>query len=254
MQASANYYAKLELVEGKRLTAYQDQAGVWTIGIGHTGDVAAGAVIDEATCLMLAQKDTAKFEACVNKLVTVPLSQAQFDALVLFAFNEGEGAFGGSHLLVALNAGNMPEVAVQWMRWTFVKDTTGQMVDDPGLRNRRLIELAMWQSDTNTISAGSAVRGATGPVPSGAITGALAKSSTIYGALVAGLGGVLSFFDTIVQSLTDAAQQIPHYGDVASLLSNVGINAKAAIFGLTIYGVMQAIKSRLSAATQGKIG
>ena len=32
----------IKYFEGLRLTSYQDEAGIWTIGYGHTGNVQAG--------------------------------------------------------------------------------------------------------------------------------------------------------------------------------------------------------------------
>ena len=57
------------------------------------------------------------YEADVKRLVDVPLTQYQFDALVSFVFNLGSGAFGGSTLLKKLNAGDYSAVPAQLMRW-----------------------------------------------------------------------------------------------------------------------------------------
>ena len=67
--------------EGLRLAAYQDVAGVWTVGYGHTGpDVRAGWTITEAQAETLLLSDLADAIACVNRAVTVEISQRQFDA------------------------------------------------------------------------------------------------------------------------------------------------------------------------------
>ena len=42
MKASDKLIAYIRKAEGCRLTAYQDVAGVWTIGFGHTKGVKAG--------------------------------------------------------------------------------------------------------------------------------------------------------------------------------------------------------------------
>ena len=81
--------------EGCRLTAYQCSAGVWTIGYGHTAGVHKGMKITQAQADEYLKQDVAKFEKYVNNPSYVPftdkLNQNQFDALVSFAFNLGQG-------------------------------------------------------------------------------------------------------------------------------------------------------------------
>lgn len=92
--------------EGERLNAYRDAGGVLTIGVGHTGpDVRAGQCITAAESQALLSRDLGRFETAVAKLVTVPLRQNQFNALVSFCFNLGEGALGKSSLLRLVNSG-----------------------------------------------------------------------------------------------------------------------------------------------------
>ena len=47
MQTSAAGRKLIETFEGLRLTSYQDQRGIWTIGYGHTGDVYANEIITQ---------------------------------------------------------------------------------------------------------------------------------------------------------------------------------------------------------------
>src|SRR5271165_5063255 len=95
--------AGLELTkrfEGLRLKAYQDDGGVWTIGYGHTGkDVKPRMTITEAKADDLLRSDVHTAVDAVSRLVTVPLTQGQFDALVDFVFNLGPTKFAGSTLL-----------------------------------------------------------------------------------------------------------------------------------------------------------
>lgn len=107
-----------EKFEGLRLTAYQDSVGVWTIGCGHTGsDVHPGLTIAHEQARALLLKDVESAVATVNRLVTVRLTQNQFDALVDFVFNAGAGNFAGSTLLRDLNAGNYAGAAAQFSKW-----------------------------------------------------------------------------------------------------------------------------------------
>lgn len=81
--------------EGCRLRAYQCSAGVWTIGYGHTAGVRQGQTITQVQAEEYLKQDCRKFENYVNNKAYVPvtaqLNQNQFDALVSFAFNCGQG-------------------------------------------------------------------------------------------------------------------------------------------------------------------
>ena len=90
--------------EGEVLTTYTCPAGVWTIGVGHTGkDVKAGMKITKEQSREFLKNDLIRFENSVNRSVKVNLPQNQFDALVSFAFNVGTGAFETSTLLNKIN-------------------------------------------------------------------------------------------------------------------------------------------------------
>lgn len=127
--------------EGIRLQAYKCPAGVWTIGVGSTVPaVHAGEVITKQQALARFDKDLTKFENAVDRLVKVPLTQNQFDALVSFTFNVGEGALAKSTLLKKLNAGDYDAVPAELMKWT-----KGGGKELPGLVRRRRAEAAMWR-------------------------------------------------------------------------------------------------------------
>ena len=80
---SAAGLAMTKQLEGLQLTAYQDQAGRWTIGYGHAGpDVHAGLTITQAQAEQLLESDLAAAVASVNRAVTSGINQNQFDALV----------------------------------------------------------------------------------------------------------------------------------------------------------------------------
>jgi lysozyme len=103
--------------EGCRLVAYQDSAGVWTVGYGHTHGVSEGLVITQPIAESWLLQDTAESVDCVNKCVRVSLSQPMFDALTDFAFNVGCGALNGSTLLKLLNAGDRESAAAEFEKW-----------------------------------------------------------------------------------------------------------------------------------------
>jgi lysozyme len=138
--------AGLELTrsfEGLRLAAYQDVVGIWTIGYGHTGaDVHEGQVITEFVAEALLRADVAPCVACVNRAVTAPIAQHQFDALVDFAFNAGRGNLRRSTLLQKVNLGDFAGAAVQFGLWV-----NADGVKQPGLVRRRAAEAAMFRGE-----------------------------------------------------------------------------------------------------------
>lgn len=131
-----------ELFEGDVLTAYQDQRGVWTIGYGHTEGVHPGQTITQAEAEALLAADIESAVRTVNETVRVKVTQAQFDALVDFAFNVGAGSFRRSTLLKEINAGEFPEAAAQFNLW----DHCGGVVN-AGLLRRRRAEAAEFNRD-----------------------------------------------------------------------------------------------------------
>lgn len=140
--------------EGVELNVYKDVAGLPTIGIGHllTQDELRSGKIDIMGAKVrygngisledaygLLDQDLDRFEAAVNKYVTVPLTQNKFDALVSLAFNIGVGAFSSSTLLKFLNKGNYKEACNQFSRWVY---SGGKVIQ--GLINRRQDEQQLW--------------------------------------------------------------------------------------------------------------
>lgn len=141
MNYSKDGLALTERFEGCRYNAYQDVVGVWTIGYGHTDGVYAGqtCTAEEAEEWLL--EDVASAVDAVNRLVTVELTQDEFDSLVDFTFNLGTGAFTHSTLLAYLNDGDFEAAADQFDLW----DKAGGRVV-AGLLRRRQAEAALFRA------------------------------------------------------------------------------------------------------------
>ncbi|PHM65723.1 lysozyme [Xenorhabdus sp. KJ12.1] len=128
--------------EGLKLKAYPDPAtgGIpWTIGYGHIKGVRKGDVITEQQAEAFLHDDLQPVYTTLRRLVKVPLSQSQFDALCSFIFNCGSGNFSGSTLLKKLNQSDYTGAAAEFSRWN---KAAGKVMR--GLDNRRTSERQMF--------------------------------------------------------------------------------------------------------------
>ena len=107
----------LKYFEGCKLTAYQDSVGVWTIGYGHTKGVFDGMTITQEEAEQMLLTELEEYEGYIENMVTVPLTQNQFDALVVWIYNLGPTNFKNSTLLKELNAGNYNAAGQEITRW-----------------------------------------------------------------------------------------------------------------------------------------
>lgn len=142
MKTSTKGVALIKSAEGLRLKAYPDPGtgGLpWTIGYGSTSGVTRNMLITETQAEQMLAEDLVRFERIVERQVQVPLNQGQFDALVSFTYNVGEGNFTKSTLLRKLNAGDIAGAAEQFSRWVHA---SGKVL--PGLVKRRAAERAMF--------------------------------------------------------------------------------------------------------------
>lgn len=120
MKASSDAYNMIRFFEGKTNKAYQDTAGVWTIGYGHTNGVKAGATATDDEIEQWLADDVATAEKIVNAQELALLNQSQFDALVDFVFNVGGGNFQKSTLLKKIkNDPTDSAIYDEFLRWVF---------------------------------------------------------------------------------------------------------------------------------------
>jgi len=97
--------------------------------------------VDEDEALELLRKDVAVAERAVLRLITVPLTQGQFDALVSFTFNLGSGALQRSTLRQKVNREEHDDVPAEFMKWVWAG---GRKLK--GLVKRRKAEAAIYTS------------------------------------------------------------------------------------------------------------
>jgi lysozyme len=130
---------------GDRYRSYKCPAGVDTIGFGHTGhhgkkfDAASRWTLQE--CHEAFLEDMGTFERAVRRLVEVPLTAYQYDALVSFCYNCGEGNLAKSTLLKKVNAGDFEGAALEFHKWN---KGGGKVL--PGLVRRRASEALLFQN------------------------------------------------------------------------------------------------------------
>jgi lysozyme len=129
-------------------TAYKCPANVTTIGHGHTNhhgrQFKMGDVWTKQECDDVFLEDMAGFEDAVRRLVKVELEPWQFDALVSFTYNCGEGNLQKSTLLKKVNAGDFEGAALEFHKWN---KANGQVL--AGLTRRRASEALLFQNITD---------------------------------------------------------------------------------------------------------
>ena len=118
MRASTILIEHIKKSEACVLTAYQDTAGVWTIGYGHTSGVKKGDRITPEQAEELLRKDLAMFERYASVVRGVK-TQGQFDAVVDFMYNCGVANFNRSTLKKYIETGRKPwEIQKEFLKWT----------------------------------------------------------------------------------------------------------------------------------------
>ena len=127
--------------EGLRLTAYQCQAGRWTIGYGHTAGVRQGQKITEGQASAFLAEDLAPITDFLNREGYKGLAAYQYDALASLIFNIGLMNYGRSTLRRYIKAG-------AHIRYTNAK---GEKLISPGLSSRRESEARQYFGDAATL-------------------------------------------------------------------------------------------------------
>lgn len=157
MNTSKKGKALIKKYEGCRLKAYKCPAGVLTIGYGHTNNVRLDDVLTQDEAEKLLDIDIRIKENELNKLIKVPVTQNQYDALISLLFNIGVGNFRTSTLLRLLNQKNYKGAGERFLlvnnsaktkedkyRGSFVFDNRKKVLD--GLVKRRAEEKELFLS------------------------------------------------------------------------------------------------------------
>ena len=140
MKISQEGLSLIKKFEGCELEAYKCAAGVWTIGYGSTKGVKEGDTITQDGADKLLAEEMQEYEGYINDMVSVPLKQNEFDALVSWVFNLGPSNLKASTMLKVLNEGKYHEVPKQILRWNKVNG-----VPNEGLIKRRKSESLLFE-------------------------------------------------------------------------------------------------------------
>lgn len=153
-QASRKIVEFISSFEGFRSKPYYDIAGKPTIGYGATYYQDGRKVtmqdppITKQCALDLKEFHIEETEKVVRKYVKSNINQNQFDALVSWVYNLGEGNLKTSTLLKKINANpNDPTIKNSWVQWNKARNPkTGKLEFSNGLNRRRHEEVAIYFS------------------------------------------------------------------------------------------------------------
>jgi lysozyme len=218
MNLSAEGRAKIEGYEGyhARLPdggckAYQEtfhgKKDKWTIGYGCTEGVYEGLVWTKEQSDQAFERELSKFESAVNRLVTVPLNQNQFDALVSFSYNCGIGALQSSSLLKKLNKGDYEGAANQFQFWNHAG---GGVV--AGLTQRRSSEANLFRKPVE-------------PLPLPSMPQTVEKRTELSKLFVAGASAVCTSVGTVVPQ-TDPIGAVQNFLDTGQRIKGISEQGK----------------------------
>jgi len=131
--------------KNRKIIAYKDLAGVWTIGYGNTFNpftgekVKEGMVIDEKTALDWLNKDIEQRQLALKKILKRNPTANQLSAMTSLAYNIGINAFSDSSILKNFNAGQFKKAADSFLLYNKARKN-GVLVVIDGLDRRRKLE------------------------------------------------------------------------------------------------------------------
>jgi len=148
MKLNNEGYLLITEFEGFSAKPYLCPAKIPTIGFGNTyySDGKRVTLLDKEITKVQAfeifKTVADRFASVVSKLVTSPLNQNQFNALVSFAYNVGTGNFASSTLLKKVNSDhNDTSIELEFKKWN-----KANKKEVAGLTKRRLYESKVYFS------------------------------------------------------------------------------------------------------------
>lgn len=144
------FLRQLAQYEGVRLNAYQDQVGIWTIGIGtirypNGTPVKKGDKITLEQAYQYAEVEAREMLSSLQKMLKVEQTEGQLIALLCLQYNIGTTGLSNSSVLKAINGKkDISTIETAWLMWN--KGTIdGKKVELPGLTTRRKSELKIYK-------------------------------------------------------------------------------------------------------------
>ncbi|MBN9564934.1 MAG: lysozyme [Alphaproteobacteria bacterium] len=139
---SSKGLALIKHFEGFKDKPYTCPGGYVTIGYGHViGKDEEFKTLIEHEAEELLIHDAQKALHALSRLVKIPLTQPQVDALISFIFNLGAGAFQRSTLRASINRRDHTQACLEFLKWT---KASGKVLS--GLLKRRQAEARLYQS------------------------------------------------------------------------------------------------------------
>lgn len=131
------------LWEGTRYYAYYDIVGVPTVCQGYTGDnIVFGKKYSPQECLKYLSGELKIHSEGILKCINVPITENEYIAYSLFAYNVGVKGACGSTSIKLLNKGFNLEACNALLNWSYAG---GKWVK--GLNNRRMYESAICKKE-----------------------------------------------------------------------------------------------------------
>ncbi len=130
--------------EGCKLISYQDVAGIWTIGVGHTKGVEPGQKISKKMAMRFLSEDVKEHEGYVKQYITEPMNENQFAAFTSLCFNIGPGNFKTSSPCTYFNRRRTDEAGKRFPLWNKAR-VNGVLEVIPGLVRRRAAEQLLFE-------------------------------------------------------------------------------------------------------------
>lgn len=228
--------------EQLRLRAYQDVAGVWTIGWGHTRGVARGHVCTDSQAEAFLQADLAVAARALRaKIGAVAdagdplqghLTEGQYGALISFVFNLGTGDPRKPEWTIwgLLRRRRFDQVPAEIIRFV---NADGRKLQ--GLVRRRAAEVVLWSWEEPGSERGAPSSGATRTIatpPTLSDPTPPQRSARVITAAVGAVAAVPVAAQQVTAAVTPYAAQNEMVAKFVSLLALIA--AGAVVLGLAL--------------------